>query len=341
MPNCHTLRLLFLVTLAILVTACQSEKADAPLQRYLSRLANTTGVEATQFIKPKQPSPPRSGSLKIKIAGGKLNALDFLSLGGCELQITVSKRNSSLGRMARDSQRLLLELEFLRLAPACIETLSNEDKTSLAEEVQQAWEAKRKWLPALIFNATLAGEEYRYFWQTSKRLGTYPAVGDSSVAQALGAINQLTAQWLSGDYRADNQEFELHLGKIAGGGGGALLSELATQLAWLESANQMLEQRMSRGPLCGESFRHPEADILPNVVRRFFVEGIQPRSAVLNNRQYALYASIEGLETQLLKALPAEYLTWQLSRDQLLRSANTAPRRHVEKLLEIQKPCGA
>jgi hypothetical protein len=232
-----------------------------------------------------------------------------------------------------------MELEFLRLAPTCIEKLNAGNKASIADLLQEAWEQKREQLPALIFNATLGSEEYRYFWQTSKRLGTYPTVGDSSVVDSLNAMDKFAKRWLSGDYQADNSAFELHLGKIAGGGGGELWNQLAAQSAWLENANQMLEQRRSRGPLCNERIRHREADILPNVVARFFVEGIQPRAAVLNNRQYQLFTPIRHLESQLRRTLPRHYADWQLVRDGSLTAVNAASKRHVKKLTDVLEPC--
>jgi Protein of unknown function (DUF3080) len=339
LPSLQALTPFVYTLITLVLAACGSNAEDAPFERYLARLDTTLGVEAPAFSRPVIPPPPRAGSLKIDIHGGKLDALDFLALHGCELQVTISKRNSSLGRFARNSQRLLLELEFLRLAPACIEKLNIAGKESIAALLQEAWEQKREQLPALIFNATLGSEEYRYFWQTSSRLGTYPSVGDRSVANSLNAMHKFTRQWLSGNYEADNKAFELHLGKIAGGAGGKLLAQLSIQSQWLDNATLMLDQRMTKGPLCRQNLRHSEADILPQVVRRFFVEGIQPRAAVLNRRHYQLFTPVYELEAQLASTLPRDYADWQSARNQSIKHNAGAAKRHVALLQKILQPC--
>ena len=94
-----------------------------------------------------------------------LDALDFLALRGCALQVTIGKRNSSLGRLAPPSQALLLDLEFLRLAPACIDQLRAQQETELADLLRSAANHKRADLPRRVFNATLGAEEFQSFWQ--------------------------------------------------------------------------------------------------------------------------------------------------------------------------------
>jgi hypothetical protein len=71
---------------------------------------------------------------------GKLGALDFLAISGCEVQVTIGKRNSSLGRMAKESQRLLLELEYLALAPECIDYQRRQGRSGVADTLEQAWQ---------------------------------------------------------------------------------------------------------------------------------------------------------------------------------------------------------
>ena len=113
MPLCQTFKILLWAVSLLLLAACDGDKSDTAFERYLSRLANSLGEDAPELTTPELPFPPRASRLKIEIPKGTLNALDFLALSGCDLQITVGKRNSSLGRFARDSQRLLLELELL------------------------------------------------------------------------------------------------------------------------------------------------------------------------------------------------------------------------------------
>lgn len=176
------------------------------------------------------PSPPRSDELLLTIPSDGLDRLDFMALSGCALQATIIKRNSSLGRLAKPSQRLLLELEYLRLAPPCINQLHGSNNAVLAALLEQAWHLRREQLPALIFNATLGSDEYRAFWLAVPAPGEYPRVSPTVALAALNAINTHSRHWLDGVYRAQNRDFEILLGEVAGGDGGALLQAHAGRM---------------------------------------------------------------------------------------------------------------
>ena len=159
---------------------------------------------------------PYPNELPITLTSSQFNTLDFMALGGCALQITLGKHQSKLGRGASNSQHLLLDLEYLHLAPQCIDHKHASGEPELATILERAWQIKQQQLPAAIFNATLANTEFQQFWQN-------PAVSDKPTKQqqltlsALQAINTLTRQWLSRDYRASNIEFEIHLSEISRG----------------------------------------------------------------------------------------------------------------------------
>ena len=329
-----------LLTLACLASACDGADPEQPYRQSLWRLQNTLGVEAPARETVRAPRPPRSGALRLALASSNLGALDFLALSGCAVQVNIGRRNSSLGRLAHESQRLLLDLEYLRLAPACVDKLRAAGSDELAAKLEEAWARKRAQLPAQIFNATLGGDEYRALWLAARPPGDYPAQGDGRAGAALAAIDALARRWLGGDYRADNFEFEIFLGEVAGGGAGALLRDLLAQQAWLARADAAVQARMRKGPLCAPGIRHRAADILPNVVRRFFIEGIQPRAARMGSRTYQLLPPLQALEQRLDAVLPPQYRQWMAQRDALLETALAAPRAHVEQLQAIVAPCG-
>lgn len=333
-----------LVTVAILLavvlsSGCQSEHPDTIYQNYLTRLGRTLGVPAPQPVLAVIERPPRPGQLKRELAASSLSAVDFLSVSGCAVQITIGKRNSSLGRMARDSQRLLLALEFLQLAPECIAYQRQQDNGAVADTLEQAWRLKRQQLPALIFNATLASEEYRSFWRSPEARTSRPTTGGSQIITALEAINEHTSRWLAGDYRADNREFEILLSEVAGGDGGALLKALARQSSWLAAADTLVQQRLAKGPLCAPGFRPAAADILPNVIRKYFIGQIQPQSAAQGRRYHELLPVVAELENILDAATPQPYREWQQARIAQLEFFYAAPLRHVEQLKALQEPC--
>ena len=159
---------------------------------------------------------PGPDALRLALEPDNLESLDFFALRGCALQTTLGKYQSALGRGASDSQRLLLDLEYLHLAPACIEHRQLQGQTELANALVEVQNLKRVQLPAIIFNATLANTEFHQFGQQPAT----PTVQPAQQQQALSAVQAITVllqRWLAGDYRASNIEFEIYLSEIARG----------------------------------------------------------------------------------------------------------------------------
>jgi hypothetical protein len=336
----HPRHILFLVPLLLGTVACAPGGVDGPFEVYLDRLARSLGDTPDRPLLPTPVTrPPRTGALRIALPTGNLDALDFLDLRGCDLQVTVGKANSSLGRMARDSQRLLLDLEYLRLAPACVERLRGEGEQGLADQLQSEWERKRTQLPARIFNATLANSEFRDLWKPTALAG-YPTSAGSTPITALESINTLATRWLAGDYRADNEAFELLLYDVSLGDAGTLWRALGHQGAWLDQADRLVNARLERGPLCTPNRRPEAADIVPNVVRKFFIAGIQPRAAELGQRYHALLPPVQALEQQLDAVLPGDYRSWRDERDAALSHMADGPRRHAQRIQALLDSCG-
>jgi hypothetical protein len=322
--------------LLCLLLGCGASGPQDRFDRYLARLERTLDAAASKPIMAAIPPPPRPGSLRIIFEAGKLTALDFLALSGCALQVTIGKRNSSLGLMASDSQRLLLDLEYLQLAPDCVQYLRAGGQAALAVQLEREFELKRDQLPGRIFNATLGSDEYRQFWRPPYALATYPERTSSAVVTALAAINQAVGRWLAGDYRFDNMEFEILLNEVSAGDGGALLQALHLQSEWLAAADRMLADRLVRRQQTTFLRNEAEADILANVVARFFIAGIQPWSAGVERRRQSLLPEVQALEELLAATLPAHYRQWQQQRNHSLLTWSDAPRRHVQHLQAVQ-----
>ena len=330
----------FLLMILPLLAGCSSDSTDAAFEQYLQRLGRTLTVDVEPPIAGiSVPRLPRPGQLRLPVGTDKLGTLDFLDLRGCALQTTIGKANSSLGRLARDSQKLLLALEFLRLAPDCIALLRTKDETELAATLARALADKRAQLPALVFNATLAGEEYAALWRPGKLQPEYPDNTSSAVITALEEVSAATRRWLAADYRADNMAFELQLSAIAAGDGGQLWKALAHQGQWLAKADETVQQKLQRGPLCPPGRRPEAAEILPNVIEKFFIRGIQPRAAVLGRRYHQLMPPVTQLENALASALPQPYIDWSQQRDQALALLSQRPREHVTQLQQLLSSC--
>ncbi len=333
------LRLVPALAVASALTGCVKSGGEAALDTYSARLERPLGEAIADAPSEATPRPPRAEALRIPVPRSSLDGLDFLRLRGCALQNTVARRNSSLGRVAPPSQRLLLELEFLLHVPACILLQREKGNEELAAVLEEAQRQKQEQLPDRIFNATLGGIEYRDFWRAPTQLGDYPASTGSQVITALESVNRDVALWLGGDYRADGARFELALSAIARGDGGELLSALALQAQRLGAADDAIERRVARGDLCAAG-RVPEAaPILRTVVQKFFLGTVQPWSAALNQRYHALLDPIRELEMALGSALPEDYDIWKRQRDSALESSRAAPSTHVRRLQALLGPC--
>ena len=206
------------IVLLVSLYGCRPDEPNTRFEAYLRRTGSTQSVAPADELK----APPLVGDLQLHIPLVTLDTLDLVRLSGCSVQATLGKRYSSLGRQAKPSQRLLLELEYLRRAPSCTDLL-RKDHTKLASALEAAWRNRQQQLPALIFNATLASDEYRSFWLPTSAPGDYPPVSQALVVSALTQINQHICRWLHGDYQAQNRDFEVLLSQVAGGDAGALL----------------------------------------------------------------------------------------------------------------------
>ncbi len=313
--------------------------AELPLDNYLQRLERSLDRDI-EPLPERLASLPRARDLQLVLASGSIDLLDLLALRGCELSITIGKSNSSLGKLAADSQRLLLELEFLALAPACVDSLAADADAELIATLQAAIASKQRQLPARIWNATLGGPEFRDFWNRPTRLGDYPAATGGEVPVALARLSVLASAWLAGDYRAGKEELEALLGEVRRGDGGALLAALDRQRAGFAAAAPALEARLQPAPICFGNTPSAEGRIVDTVVRKFFIGEVQPWSVQVARRRSELMPPVLALETSLTDVMPDAYRRWRQVRDPLLASAVEAPREHARSLAALLESCG-
>lgn len=331
-------KLSVLLLAASLVGGC-SESPSVPLDKYLARLANSLDRPITVNID-RLPPLPRSRDLQIDPQSQSIGLLDLLALNGCELSITIGNINSSLGKLASDSQRLLLELEFLSLAPACISSLDQTTDAELIATLQAALSEKHRMLSARIWNATLGGPEFRAFWKRPHRLDNYPSNTGGQISLSLARLAALSNQWLDGNYRAGSGELERLLGDVRSGDGGALLAALDVQRSALAAATPAIQQRLEGASICIGNTPSPEGRIVDNVVRTFFIGEVQVWSVQVARRRNQLMPPVLALEQSLRKEMPDAYRTWVRQRDQLLTSAADAPREHARHLAALLESCG-
>lgn len=267
-----------------------------------------------------------------------IDILELWSLRDCALHGVVAQRNSSLGRVAQPSTRMFYELDFLRLAPECIDLLLQQGKEDLAETLSEAHAGKEAQLPWVIWQGVLGGGEYEQYWRAPQRLGDYPTTATYSSDMALKALASDVRRWLGKDYRFDSAAVEANLQKLLLGDAGAVYKSVVLQELYLRHIDAALQQRLQAGPVC-RTAKDARASILDTVVRKYFVGSIQPWSVRVQARAYQLNAARE-IEELLAGAEPEDFATWKHERDRVIERALQAPRRHAKTLLPIMRQCG-
>jgi len=329
--------------LALVLPGCGADSTgSAKLENYVQRLARglDMALPQAQFV-----APPRildAGLEPLVVPPASIGVLDFLALSGCELQVNLGRRNSSLGRHASASQRLLLDLEFLKLVPPCIEYLQAENTSELAAELARIAEQRRQQLPQRIYNAVLAAPEFQSFWRLPPSLSDYPSQINSEVVDALTWLTAASDRWLNGDYSGEFDEdrgLEHQLARLRSGDGGALMLAAVEVARTLQQATETLQNSAHQRKLCPGGHRSERATITETVTVKFFAGDVQPWLAALNSRRHALMPPLEHLEQLLADILPPNYEQWRQERNTRLTALQQQPKMHVAAIKNAMADC--
>ncbi len=330
----------FLLIGCLLLSGCQESSPGLDtLNRYLERLSGATEIPLETLPPSRQElAPPKLLKTMVPPAE-QIDLIDFLSLSGCELQVNLGRRNSQLGRSASPSQRLLLDLEFLRLAPACIDFLRQQQDDTLADALERTGAQRQQWLPLAVYEAVLAGPEWQDFWSTPTTLTHYPQQTDTLILQTLAKMTGMIEAWVSGHWTASNREFELLLSELRAGDGGALLLSMDRVTQQLARANDLLNRTRQEKPLCPYGKETERSRAVRAVVQRFFVSELQPWLVQLRKRKELLAGPITALETPLRDVQPQLYRDWTNRRDALLENQSQVIRQHVHTIQQALSEC--
>lgn len=330
-------RTFLLLTLSALA-GCSETGPAAELSDYVQRLERVLEQGAHPFGERDFPRLPAVRDIRLEPDRENIDILEFLRIGRCELQQLVAERNSNLGRLAEPSQRLVYELNFIRFGNACLEAIT-ADYPELATDLAAILDRKRESLPVAIWQATLGGDEFRAFWKTSS--ASLPATfeSDSALLLALAQLTDDIRGWMSGATSIDSSRLESQLDSIRRGNAGVLMRAWATIDNRLETANQVVADRLVRRPLCFDGMSNPKAAILDTVVREHFVRDVQGWAAALSTRTYEMFPRIRALEAQLVEVEPPAYRSWRADRDAFLERSTGALARHVAALEPLMRQC--
>lgn len=329
---------------SLVISGCTEREVGAEkLANYVERLSTAADVEIGivergQNIWQRVDLPSDLDADPLT-ATGSLSLIDFLSLSGCELQANIAKRNTSMGRTASASQRLILDLEFLRLAPACVTLMEEKEENSVADTLRENIEFRRANLPIRIFAATLGGPEWQKFWDQPMLLGSYPESASGDSAQALWELSERVQRFLDHSWSAADEDLEPLLSSIRANSGGQLLAAAALQSGYLEHANDVLRSAGKEGIYCKNEAITEAGTITKTVVAKYFASDVQRWSAQVSQRHYEIQSALIALESHLTSTLPPRYLDWVTERDALLHRLFAATREHVAIIKKTVNAC--
>jgi hypothetical protein len=234
------------LALGVLASGCSRDTLQSGLDSYLRALSELSPERLAQRAQGPELEPyPRRGEIRIEIPDLRLGLLEFLSLDRhCGIGTLVAGRNSAMGKVLPDSQRLVYEQTLLGRLRDCRDRFSGEEEVAWVVELGELLERKSRELPPAFWNATFAGPEFEKLFSLSGGGPVDPtALGDVG-ATTLEALDYLTRSFDNlrvGALPLDASALEDHLHNLAiERYGGRLLSSAAALVPVLEIAAQHL-----------------------------------------------------------------------------------------------------
>lgn len=303
----------------LLMIGCNQTQEDA-WDTYVSRL--TSALEATpgNIEPPAFRIPPNS--VKEEVETSSISLIELWDIKHCELHQIIASRNSNLGRLRVASQEWVYAMNFITLAPACIQSLENDD---VSITLQDALEEKRRQLPTLASNVVFASDEWRSFWQ----VGIFNA---NNPADGVMAFSQLTSNLINRNLLSSEQ-LESLLGTIYhSNAGGTLLVELSNERRYLRVAIQTLREA-EEAQHCP---RGVSARQLGGLIGGYYNTEVQSHSAETHRNWGILLESLEQL-SPLPKGEPLD--AWLALQRQRLQETKLLHEQHAQLLSELFKRC--
>jgi hypothetical protein len=275
------------------LVGCQPATTQGVFEEYLVRVGRVVESTAT----PISPQPltryPERRALVVDIPQRTIDVASFFELHGCDMGGLVGYRNSPLGRLQSDSQRLGYETAWLAAADAC-----GADGEAWMSDLGAD---KRATLTALFWNATFAADEMR----AALGLAARPAQGD--LADLLRGLNDRLSALEAGEFEIG--AFERLLGALRQGSwAGPARRDWALWRSHLDAVSVLLDEAQPR--ICLNRQPTPRSRRLHNVFRLFYVEQIQPELAVRMRAHEAWIAELERLSERLDPVQPAAFRAW-------------------------------
>ena len=251
------------------------------------------------------PAWPRKRDLQAPVEPLRIDLLDFLSLHRCDLGALVGARNGPLGRVMLASGRLLYELRLVRRLEDCLAA------GLLADEADaRGWLAhKRAQLPAVFWNAVVAGPELRAAFSADAQPIGPPYVdqlaASAALADALLLLAEQGRQLETVPLAVEPAAVARALAALHGTAATPLLRTVAVQMDALERAGNALRavEAADVPHPCPLGRRTPRGDTLGRVFHDIYGQRFQPWLSVTHRHARRLQVALTQLADALARPL--------------------------------------
>lgn len=270
-----------LLALFFIVGCQEADSLSYRYQDYQSRLHQVLDSDA----RPAGPLPAihyPDKRLRLRtiepLEQGIIEVWDFQR---CGLMALINQRNSNLGKVMPASQRYLYENHFWHKLVPCYQAREqwlDEDK-EFVTRLTETYQYKQRIHPDVVHQLFFASQELAgQFSQNQKIFRPQDRPEYQGVAESLRFLAQLQAAPFSSyqeqallEARLQRlfQQPILH----------SLLKSLQLSTYELNRSAEILERRLSQRPVCLNNRPTPKANILFNVLQKYYLQGIQPTIA--------------------------------------------------------------
>jgi len=302
------MRVLMSSLLLVLLSACSAETPESRLEDYAQRVANVIDYPVDLELDPSIPAYPRTRDRWLEVEELREGVVDVFDLRRCGLMELIGERNSSLGKLALPSQRLLYELRFLPPLRQCIDTLASqavrdEDEEVLLKRLRQIEQIKREQLPRVLSNAIFNSSEMEIqFSRNHPPLSMAQASQITALAPALEQFEHLvtlseTTGWQLPQWSSDLEQHYATL--YAQPFGAPWLKSLTLLSQTLDQTAAAIEARLDQRPICFNNRPNNRARIIQSVFTGWYAEQLQPLMSALHRSGTQWREGLEPLYTHL------------------------------------------
>lgn len=317
------------------------------MDEYLSRLARVLDVEANHTAVESVMLIPRTRDRRVEVPELDINMLDFFSLYGCELQVVVGERNSSMGRLMTPLNQLRYDIRFIAAAQQCLPDIG---KLELKKSLHQAIEQKQQRLSLTSWNAIWAGEAMAELLSLSK--GHFIIEDETSLelgqlVAGLTLTRDTIKQLLKTKQNVDLEP----LGKVQqqwtfGHQAGQLLNSAKLLTSSLDEATALIEKRLQSKPLCYLAKPNQQAKRVEGVFFQVYIARIQPYISAVSRAGKQVFGLLDDLATLQSHAMPDSFKQYyrqiidRSNKTGIWRQFEQAINGHTKSWQALLKQCG-